>query len=189
MTIADVEAFLAERKAEALRIDPEICEGMSRHVQVMDPYGLLDLPEEDRCIGRDIFVRNPNGPWVWFGDLPDGVLEAAQAREKKRTTGFHPPISRSEKRGAVGRLKSQLRFGQVVWPETREASSHHVGLTIAARRLAESTLAELTRLGVSVAIDEGKARFRATRAMPPTAKRIIETHGDLLEAFLKEGQV
>lgn len=83
MTFDDVEAFLAERKAEALRIDPAICEGACWSVPVMDPYGLLDLPEEDRCIGCDVFVRNPNRPWVWFGDLPDGVLEAAQAREEK----------------------------------------------------------------------------------------------------------
>jgi hypothetical protein len=90
----------------------------------------------------------------------------------------------------VGRLKSQLRFGQVVWPETREASSHVVGLTIAARKLAETTLAELTRLGVSVAIDdEGKARFRAAKVLPAAARHIIETHGDLLESYLKGGGV
>ena len=87
------------------------------------------------------------------------------------------------------KIKSQLRFGQVVWPEARAPSSHHIGLSVAARRLAEATLAELTRLGVTVAIDdEGRARFRTTKVLPPTAKRLIETHCDLLETFIKEGQ-
>lgn len=87
------------------------------------------------------------------------------------------------------RIKSQISNGQIVWPETRAPASHVVGLTIAARKLAEATLTELTRLGVTVAIDdEGRARFRTTKVLPPAAKRLIETHGDLLESFIKEGQ-
>ena len=87
----------------------------------------------------------------------------------------------------MGRIKSQLRSG--MWPDSKALASHHIGLTIAARRLAESTLTELTRLGVTVAIDdEGRARFRTTKVLPPTAKRLIETHADLIETFIKEGQ-
>ena len=82
-TVAEIETFLAERKAEALRIDPATCEVDSWHVQVLDPYGLLDVPEEARCIGRDIFVRNPGGGWVWFGDLPEATLKAVRARLEK----------------------------------------------------------------------------------------------------------
>jgi hypothetical protein len=86
MTVAAVEAFLAERKAEALRIDPVTCETACWHVQVLDPYGLLDVPEEARCIGADLFVRNPGGDWVWFGDLPEATLEAVRARHEKETS-------------------------------------------------------------------------------------------------------
>ena len=101
MTFDDVEAFLAERKAEALRIDPAICEGACWSVYVTDPYSLLvDLPERERCIGTDVFVRNPGGVWVWFGDLPEGVLEAAQARAEKEEAAalqqYH--LGRSEPR-------------------------------------------------------------------------------------------
>ena len=86
----------------------------------------------------------------------------------------------------MSRIKSQLRYG---WPETRASATHVVGLTVQARRLAEATLAELARLGVTVAIDdEGKARFRSTRAIPPIARQLIETRGDLLESYLKGGQ-
>jgi hypothetical protein len=86
----------------------------------------------------------------------------------------------------MARIKSQLRFG--MWPESRETVPHHVGLTVAAKRLAEATLEELGRVGVRVTIEDGRARFRAARILPPTAKRLIETHADLLESFIKEGQ-
>jgi hypothetical protein len=84
MTVADIEAFVAERKAKALRIDPATCEVHYQYVQVLDPYGLLDVPEEARCIGADLFVRNPGGDiWVWFGDLPEATLKAVRARPEK----------------------------------------------------------------------------------------------------------
>ena len=62
------------------------------------------------------------------------------------------------------RTRSQLRFGQ--WPDSPTAAHHPVGLTVAARRLAEAALEELGRFGVVVTLDEeGRARFRATMAM------------------------
>ena len=85
----------------------------------------------------------------------------------------------------VGRIKSQLRYGQ--WPEAKEREHHHVGLTVAARRLAELALEELGRLGVAATLDdEGRARFRAARVLPPAARRIVETHGDVIETYLRE---
>jgi hypothetical protein len=86
----------------------------------------------------------------------------------------------------VGRIKSQLRFG--LWPESRETAPNHVGLTVAARRLAESTLEDLGRLGVIVTLENGRARFHTAKVLPPSAKRVIETHVDLIESFLKERQ-
>ena len=82
------------------------------------------------------------------------------------------------------RIKSQLRFG--LWPESKEREHHHVGLTVAARRLAEATFEELGRLGVIVNLEGGKARFRSTKPLPPAAMRIVETHGDVIEAYLRE---
>jgi hypothetical protein len=85
------------------------------------------------------------------------------------------------------RIKSQLRYG-IMWPESRaQAHLQPLGLTPAARRVAEAALAELGRLGVTATLDdEGKARFRATKAPPLAAKRTIETHGDVIEAYLVE---
>jgi hypothetical protein len=83
------------------------------------------------------------------------------------------------------RIKSQLRFG--LWPESKEREHHHVGLTVAARRLAEATFEELGRFGVVATLDdEGKARFRSIKPLPPAAMRIVETHGDVIEAYLRE---
>ena len=84
----------------------------------------------------------------------------------------------------MGRIRSQLRFG--LWPETREQAPHHAGLTVAAKRLAEATVEELGRLGVVVTLEGGRAR--GAKVLPSAARRIIETHADLVEAFLKERQ-
>jgi hypothetical protein len=85
----------------------------------------------------------------------------------------------------MSRIKSQLRYG--LWPESKERAHHHVGLTMAARRFAESALEELRRLGVAATLDdEGRARFRATRVLPSAARRIVETHGDVIETYLSE---
>ena len=81
------------------------------------------------------------------------------------------------------KIKSQLRFGQ--WPESRAPAHHPSSLTVAARRLAESALEELGGFGVVATLDdEGKARFRSTKPLPPAAMRIFETHADLIEAYL-----
>jgi hypothetical protein len=83
------------------------------------------------------------------------------------------------------KIKSQLRFG--LWPDSPTPAHHPVGLTVAARRLAELVLEELGRLGVVVTLDKtGRAHFRATKVPPPTARLAVERHGDLIEAYLIE---
>jgi hypothetical protein len=83
------------------------------------------------------------------------------------------------------RIKSQLRFG--LWPEAHASAHEPIELTIAARKSAETALAEFSRLGVNVAIGtNGRARFRSIRIPPPKARLMIEIHGDAIEAFLKE---
>ena len=87
----------------------------------------------------------------------------------------------------MSKTKSQLRYG-IMWPEARESAHHHVGLTVAARRLAEATLEELGRAGVVVTLDDetGKAHFRATYTPSRAARLAIERQGDLVEALLVE---
>jgi hypothetical protein len=85
----------------------------------------------------------------------------------------------------MSRIKSQLRFG--LWPDSPAPAHHHVGLSVPARCLAESALEELGRFGVVATLDdEGKARFHSTKPLPPAAMRTFETHGDLIEAYLRE---
>ena len=68
----EVEEWLATRKREALKIDPETAEVTWWYAQTLDPYGINpDLPEEYQQIGRESFARPPGSDiWVWFGDLP-----------------------------------------------------------------------------------------------------------------------
>jgi hypothetical protein len=71
---AEIEQWLAIRKEEALKIDPETAEVDWSYRQTLDPYGVFDeweLPEEYDCVGRAYFARNPGSDiWVEFGDLP-----------------------------------------------------------------------------------------------------------------------
>jgi hypothetical protein len=83
------------------------------------------------------------------------------------------------------RTRSQLRFG--LWPHSPIRAHHSIGLTVAARRLAEAALEELGRLGVVATLDQtGRAHFRATYTPLRAARLAIERHGDLIEAYLIE---
>ena len=93
MTIADVEAVIAERKAEGLRIDPATCERVCRLVEEDDPYSLLNLRDEEEALSPDLFMRNPDGEWVWFGDVPEATLVAMLARVEKEYSNALPAPS------------------------------------------------------------------------------------------------
>jgi hypothetical protein len=85
----------------------------------------------------------------------------------------------------MSKTKSQLRYGQ--WPDSPAPAHHPVGLTVAARRLAEAALEELGRFGVAVTLDKtGRAHFRPTYSPSRAARLAIERHGDLIEAYLIE---
>ncbi len=80
-----VEQFLAIRKEEALKIDPETAEFSWSWEQIMDPYGVdPDLPEEYDCVGRVYFARSPGSDvWVCFYDLPEATVERLWERIRK----------------------------------------------------------------------------------------------------------
>ena len=90
-----------------------------------------------------------------------------------------------ERERQMRKTKSQLRaFGQR--PGSPASARHQPELTVAARRLAESVLLDLELHGVSVRLEEGRARFRTSEITPATVKGAIGTHGDLVEAFLQQ---
>jgi hypothetical protein len=85
LTVADVEAFLAGRRAAALLIDPANCKMISHYVEACDIYELFDVPDEWQCAGKELFVRNlPDGHWVWFGDLPEETCKAVLKRLEEK---------------------------------------------------------------------------------------------------------
>jgi hypothetical protein len=73
-TKAEIERWLAIRKEEALKIDPDTAEVDWSYALTLDPYGVLDeweLPQEFHQVGREYFARAPGSDvWVEFGDLP-----------------------------------------------------------------------------------------------------------------------
>jgi hypothetical protein len=85
---AEIERWLALRKEEGLRIDPETAEVDWSYAQTLDPYGVLDeweLPEEFHSIGREYFARVPGSDiWVEFGDLPGAVRDALWKRHSRQ---------------------------------------------------------------------------------------------------------
>ena len=73
--------WLSERKEQGLKIDPETAEVFWNYGFVLDPYGLYDLAEEEKCIGRIYFARSPGSDvWVSFYDLPEAASDRLWAR-------------------------------------------------------------------------------------------------------------
>jgi hypothetical protein len=81
-----VEQWLAIRKKEGLKIDPETAEVEWTYAQTLDPYGVRpELPEECRQVGREYFARAPGSDvWVWFHDLPDATHDALWEKHKAK---------------------------------------------------------------------------------------------------------
>jgi hypothetical protein len=87
----------------------------------------------------------------------------------------------------MSRTHALLRYG--LWPDIPVSAKEPVELTTAARARGLHAIEELSRLGVTVTIEDGRLRFRSSRVvMPAAARRIVETHGHLLEAVLRQGE-
>lgn len=86
------EEWLAVRKEEGLKIDPETAEVWWQHGYVVDPYGLYDdLSAEEKCIGRNYFARNRGSDIaVEFSDLPDATRAKLRdrIRAESRSKGY-----------------------------------------------------------------------------------------------------
>jgi hypothetical protein len=77
-----VEQWLAIRKEAGLKIDPATAELSWGWGYILDPYGVYDLSDEERCAGRTYFARAPGSDiWVEFRDLPDATRKAMWARK------------------------------------------------------------------------------------------------------------
>jgi hypothetical protein len=76
-----VEQWLAVRKEAGLKIDPATAELSWGWEYVLDPYGVYDLADGERCVGRTYFARAFGGSiWVAFSDLPNATRKAIWAR-------------------------------------------------------------------------------------------------------------
>ena len=80
----EIQAWLALRKREALKIDPRTAE-VTWAWRGLDPYGVeTDVPPELDCRSREWFARRPGSDiWVWSGDLPASTIKALRERRPR----------------------------------------------------------------------------------------------------------
>jgi hypothetical protein len=73
-----IDEWLATRRAEGLKIDPETAEVDWIYAQTLDPYGVYpQLPDRLQQVGREYFAHAPGSDvWVLFDDLPQTTAEA-----------------------------------------------------------------------------------------------------------------
>jgi hypothetical protein len=77
----EINQWLEDRKRAGKLIDAATAKVTFHWAEVLDPYGVLAVPEEYRCTGRSYFARSPESDgWVSFYDLPDKTREALWAR-------------------------------------------------------------------------------------------------------------
>ena len=62
MSDKKTELWLAAKKEAGKLIDPATAEVTFNWGQVVDPYGVVSVPPEFDCVGRNYFVRNPGSP-------------------------------------------------------------------------------------------------------------------------------
>jgi hypothetical protein len=78
--------WLAIRKQEGLKIDPETAEVDWDYVQTFDPYGVWpDMPEKEQQVERGHFARSPGSNiWVHFRDLTRRTAAVLWKRHKAK---------------------------------------------------------------------------------------------------------
>jgi hypothetical protein len=71
----EIEAFVAGRKREGLKIDPKTAEILCEGGFFLNPYGVYrDLGEAEQFTGKLYFARRPGSKiWVFFRDLPEAT--------------------------------------------------------------------------------------------------------------------
>jgi hypothetical protein len=72
-------------KEAGRHIDPATAEVEWVYGETLDPYGIHDMPEELRQVGREYFARCPDSEaWVHFSDLPPATANALWEMHKHK---------------------------------------------------------------------------------------------------------
>ena len=72
-----LDRWLAIRKEAGLKIDPATAEMIWTYGYTLDPYGVYELSDEEKQVGKEYFARSPGSDvWVSFDDLPDATVAA-----------------------------------------------------------------------------------------------------------------
>ena len=82
-----VRKWLAIRKRAGRKIDPETAEVECSYGQILNPYGIEEVPKDCQQGGRCYFARSRGSDiWVSFYDLPKATEDALW--KKIRAGGF-----------------------------------------------------------------------------------------------------
>jgi hypothetical protein len=82
---AEIARWLAIRKEEALRIDPETAELWHLFTWTLDPYEVSNDPDLHAHVGRDYWVQAPDSDiMVWWGDLPERTRDRIYKLDRLR---------------------------------------------------------------------------------------------------------
>jgi hypothetical protein len=83
MSSDEIEVFLARKRLEGAKIDPKTAVVARRYTYVLDPYGVYELSDEEKCIGSTHFFCRPDSDtWVSEDDLPNEILDAIRVRKE-----------------------------------------------------------------------------------------------------------
>jgi hypothetical protein len=73
----EINQLLEDRKRAGNLIDPATAKVTFHWAEVLDPYGVPNVPEEYNCVGRSYFARSSESDnWVSFYDLPKATVQA-----------------------------------------------------------------------------------------------------------------
>jgi hypothetical protein len=109
----EVKEWLAIRKKEGRKINPETAKVDFIYAQTLDPYGVYpEPPQECWQVGREYFARSPGSDvWLWFGDLPAATAKALWEKHKAKLAfpaGLEPMIELLRNRPQVSSDKDDL---------------------------------------------------------------------------------
>lgn len=82
MNEIEIKQFIADRRIEGSKLNPETAEMMWIHSNVVDPYRLRPYEEGD-CVGREYFARDMGSDnWIHQADVPDEIWAQIWDRHK-----------------------------------------------------------------------------------------------------------
>jgi hypothetical protein len=128
----NIEEWLASRKDEGLKIDPETAEVIMCWMPLYNPYGVRPglpegWPEELTDVDRTYFARVPAGDWIRFEDLPTTTMSVLKKKMKNGAYDKLEPCSNNS--DSFDKLMARLKSATEALADVAKAlADWHRGL-------------------------------------------------------------